>query len=82
MIRILISILIATAQYFLSSLYKASHFISMILTLACIGIWISIATHNTFELDQSGTEQDLFFRVNSVVTKLILYRYLSSINVL
>ena len=66
----------------MSSLQKAAHLTSMILILICIFQWISIATQETFELNESGTDEDLFYRINSVINKLTEYRYVTSVNIL
>ena len=82
MIRVTISLIIVILQYFRSSLYKAVHLTSMILTLLCITIWITIAINDTFELNESGEEDDLFYIVNSVINDSIVYRNITSVNIL
>ena len=81
-IRVTISIVVAIIQYFKSSLYKAAHFTSMILTLICIFQWISIATQDDFELNELGNDENLFYTINSVINKLIEYRNVISVNIL
>ena len=65
--------------YIRSSMYRAIHFTNMVILIACFGLWITIITEKSFELDENGSSDNLFMLVEEKIYNLISYQDLTSV---